>query len=410
MKRFFFLLLLIFGYSSALTLDETIKLAVERSIQLKISEEELKKVYQQIREVKSNLYPAISIKGTFQKFDPNYITGLSLENRYSASIGISQKLFDKTVFESLKVAKENIKLQNLIKQDTKLKIIDTAKRLYLNAVYYKEILEKKKVSLNYWKENYNFVKNQFKVGLTQRFNLYRVKAQYELSKADYQKALSDYKKSLIQLKRFLFLEKIVEPEENIKIYTTDLPKISQLKNNTQLKIIKENIKIKEREKCFYASANYPTLNLNLSYETYRTRDFPSLKETWRKGYVLSLSANWVLFDGFKKDSKVIQKEIEKIKEKLSYKDQLNNLKQQYETTIEDIKSLLKQLKAIEENIKASKEALNYATQRYKHGLTNIIEVLDAEKNFNESQIKYINTIYQIDLRIFDLQLLTGKMR
>ncbi len=410
MKKIVFSLLLIFSFSQGLTLNQVIDIAIKNSLKIKISEEDLKKVYQQIREVKSNVYPKISINARYQKFDPNYITGLSLEDRYNASISLNQKLFDKTVFESLKVAKENIKLQKAIKQDTILKVVDTAKRLYVSVLYYKSVMEKKKESLKYWQKNYDFVESQFQVGLTPKYNLSRTKAQLELAKADFEKSKADYKKALIQLKRFLLLNKIDEPEEDFKIFEIKIPQENLLKNNTQLKIVEENIRIKEREKDFYSSSIWPTLNLQLSYETYRTRDFPSLQPTWRKGYVLTLSANWVLFDGFNRDSKVMQKEIEKIKEKLSYKDTLNNLKQKYETALVDLKSLITQEKAYEENIKASKEALEYATERYKHGVTNIIEVLDAERNYLNTQIQYLGIIYQINLKIFDLQLLTGILK
>lgn len=407
MRKLIILVLFISTTSFAITLNQVIEIAKKNSLQIKMNEADLMKVYQKIKEVKSNLYPTIQITGTFQKYDPNYITGLSLKNRYSASIGISQKLFDKTVFESLKVAKENIKLQNLIKKDTQVKIIDTAKKLYIKALYYKAVLKKKEDSLKYWEENYKFIKNQFKVGLTNKYNLYRVKAQYQLAKADVEKAKADYTKALIELKRFLFLDKIVYPEGNLKIISYEIPSKDNLKNNTQLKIITENIKIKEREKNFYASSNFPTVNLNLKYETYKTKEFPSLKETWKKGYVLTVSANWTIFDGFKQKSQVLQKESEKIKEKLNYKNTLNDLKKQYETTLEDIKSLTTQAHAYEENIKASEEALKLATERYKYKLTNIVDVLEAEKNYNDVFLQYLNIIYQIDLKIFDLQLLVG---
>jgi outer membrane protein TolC len=410
MKKVFLFLLLITGFSKAITLNEVIDIAVKNSLQIKMTETDLKKVYEQIREVKSNIYPQISVNAAYQRFDKNYITGLSLQNRYNASINLNQKLFDKTVFESLKVAKENINLQKAIKEDTLLKVVDTAKRLYLSAVYYKAVMEKKEKSLKYWQENYEFVKSQFEAGLTQKYNLSRTKAQLELAKADYQQSVADYQKALIQLKRYLFLDKITEPEDSLLIYDTDIPQENLLKNNTQLKIIEENIKVKEKEKDFYAASIYPTLNLQLSYETYKTRDFPSLQPAWRKGYIITLSANWILFDGFNRDSKVMQTRLDEIKQKLSYKDTLNNLKQQYESDITDLKSLIFQSKAYEENIKASKEALDYATERYRHGLTNIIEVLDAEKNYLDTQIQYLSIIYQINLKIFDLQFLTGRIK
>ncbi len=407
MKIVFGLIFLAFTFANAITLDEVIQIAKERSLKIKITEKDLEKVYQTIREVKSNIYPHLTLEASYQKVDPNYITGLSLKNRYRASIKIKQKIFDKAVFESLKVARENIKLQQAIKEDTVVKVIDTAKRLYIASLYYKYIMQERKRSLEYWRKYFYFVENQFKIGLTNKYNYYRTKSQLKLAQAQYKKALYDYKKSLIQMKRFLFLKKIEEPEGKLKILSLDIPDENSLINNTELNVIAQTIKVKNREKFFYKASNWPKLNLNLSYETYNTRDFPSLKETWRKGYVITVSLNWNIFDGFKTQSKVMQSDLEKVKEELKYKDKLNQLREKYETDIEDLKALINQEEAYKDSVKSAQEALNLATEQYKYGLSSIIDVLDAEKNYRNNKINYATIIYQINLKIFDLQLLSG---
>jgi len=203
MIRVIFILLIFISTSSSMTLNELIKLAEERATSIKLSELDLRKVEYQIKEVKSNLFPKLVLNGSYSRIDRNLNTGFTLENQYRASLSVIQKVFDKTIFESLKYAEQSIKLQEAIKKDIEVKIKDTVKRLYYTVLLRREILKRKEKTLNFWKENLAFTEEKFKLGLTNKFNLLRAKAQYSLALSEYKKALSDYKKSLIDIKKFL---------------------------------------------------------------------------------------------------------------------------------------------------------------------------------------------------------------
>ncbi len=408
MIRIIMLVLFITGISYAITLEEVIKLAEQKAIQIKLSELDLKKVQAQIKEVKSNLYPKLILTGNYSRIDRNLNTGFTLENQYRASIMIVQKIFDKTVFESLKYAKQSINLQKALQKEVKIKVIDTAKRLYYTVLLKKHIVSLKKQTLDYWEKNLEFTQEKFNVGLTNRFNLLRAKAQYNLAVSDYKQAVSDYKKSLIDLKRFLYLEQITSPQEELKKIPLENIKFSQVeKNNPQLNVYREKIKIAKKQIDVVKATNYPTLELQADYRTFNTIRFPELQEFWLKGYTISVNLNFVIYDGEQKKSKIIQSRIDKLKEELSLQDILENLKGQYEKILEDIKTTQARLKALKINLEASKEALNLSTERYKYGLTDIIEVLNTQKAYDEAYIQYILSLYNYNMKVLDLYLLAG---
>ena len=399
---------LLFSFSYSITLQEVIKLAEERATQIKLSQLDLQKVQAQIKEVKSNLYPKIVLNGNYSRIDKNLNTGFTLENQYRASISVIQKVFDKTVFESLKYAKQSIKLQKAIKNQIKTKVIDTAQRLYFAVLLRKSILGLKKETLNYWKKNLEYTQEKFNVGLTNKFNLLRTKAQYNLALSDYRQALSDYKKALIDLKRFLFLQEITPPQEDLKKLSfkkIDFSKIE--KKNPELLVYKEKINVAQKQIDVAKATNYPTLELQAEYRTFNTIRFPELKEFWLKGYTISLNFNFVIYDGMQKKSKIIQSKIDKLKEELNLKDKVEKLKGEYEKILEDINTLETKLEALKINLEASKEALNLSTERYKYGLTDIIEVLDSQRAYDEAYIQYLLNLYNYDMKVFDLHLLTG---
>ncbi|NPA51412.1 MAG: TolC family protein [Aquificae bacterium] len=408
MIKIFVTLLLIYTASYSITLEEIVNLAKQRAVQIKISELDLKKVQAQIKEVKSNLYPKIILTGNYSYIDKNLNTGFTLQNQYRASIMLVQKIFDKTIFESLKYAKQSISLQKAIKKEITTQIIDTAQKLYYAVLLKKQIVKIKKETLSYWEKNLKLTEEKFKLGLTNKFNFLRAKAQYNLALSDYQEASVEYKKSLIDLKRFLFLEEITPPEEDLKklpFKKIDFSKIE--KNNPQLNLYKEKIKTAEKQINIVKATNYPTLELQADYRTFNTIRFPELKEFWLKGYTISVNLNFVMYDGEQKKSKIIQTKIDKQKEELNLKDKKEQIKGQYEKIIEEIKAIETKLKALQLNLQALKEALKLSTERYRYGLTDIIEVLNTQKNYDEAYLNYILTIYNYNIKILDLYLLAG---
>ena len=400
--------LLLFSFSFAITRNQVIKLAEERASKIKLSKKDLQFVEAQIKEVMSNVYPHLEINGIYSRYDPNYITGFSLKNQYKASISLKQTIFDKSVFESIKIAKLNRKLQKLILKQVKNEVVYTALTLYEDILYKKEILKIKQETLNYWKKQLEFTKESYKQGLINKFEYLRTKAQYENAKSEVELAKINYEKSLINLEKFLLLDKKLDTTEKFSIFKEDIPPENSLKNNPNLKVILENAKIKQKEASFYTASLYPKLKFKASYEFYNTRDFPSLDETIRKGYVLSLSLNWQFFDGLNSKSKAMQSKISSAKEKIKYEEKLKNLEKDYKTAILDIKASKIQLKSVDENIKALQEALRLATQRYKYKVGSIIEVLEAQKNLEEAYINKLNIIYKHNIAVLTVKKLIGE--
>jgi len=177
------------------------------------------------------------------------------------------------------------------------------------------------------------------------------------------------------------------------------------KSNTELGIYREKIKLAEKQINVVKATNYPIVELQAEYRTFNAIKFPELKETWRKGYTISLNLNFTIYDGNQKKSKVMQSKIEKIKESLSYKDKLKEIESRYEKILEEIESLKERIKALRYNLNSAREALNLSSERYRYGLTGIIEVLDSQRNYEEAEIQYILAIYDYNMRVLDLFLL-----
>ncbi|HIE59614.1 MAG TPA: TolC family protein [Hydrogenothermaceae bacterium] len=196
-------LLFIFSLSLAITREDIIKLAEEKTSQIKLSKKDLEFIEAQIKEVMSNIYPHLEINGIYTRYDSNYITGFSLENQYKASVSLKQAIFDKSVFESIKIAKLNRELQKLILKQVKNEIIYTALTLYEDILYKKNLLQIKQKTLKYWQKQLELIEENYKQGFINKFEYLRTKAQYENAIAEVELAKINYQKALVNLKKFL---------------------------------------------------------------------------------------------------------------------------------------------------------------------------------------------------------------
>ena len=405
-KTIFGLIAILFINAYSITLEETLNIAEKNATKIKLSDKDIEKVEAQIKEAKSNILPQVSITGSYTRWDPSYITGSTPKNQFSAKVGLTQKIFDYQVFNLIKVAQANLELQKVIKEDIKQQVKDTARRLFLTSLTYKEIMKIKEENLKYWQENYKYVEAKYNAGLLAKYDFMRASSQLQSAIADYENAKANYEKSIENLKRFLMIENITPPEGNLEKLSYN--KEINIENNTALKVINQQIKVSQQQVEYQKSANYPSLSAFLNYQTNNQVKYPSTSEVWKEGYNLGLLLNWTLFDGFAKESRILQSKIDKTKNEIIYQDKIAELKASINKTLADIKALEQQLKANEENLKVAKEALKLSTERFKAGIANTLEVLDSENNYQSAVLTYLNTLYNYNLKIFDLMNLNGE--
>ncbi len=405
-KLILFSLFLSFSTTYSITLDEALSIAEKNATNIKLNAKDIEKAELQIKEAKSSILPQINLTGSYTRWDPNYISGFTPKNQYNAKIGLNQKIFDYQIFNLIKIAKENMELYKVIKEDIHQQIKDTTRRLFLVTLANKEILKLKEESLKYWQVNAKYIEEKYKAGLLAKYDYMRALSQLKSSEADYEIAKTNYEKSIEDLKRFLMVEDITPPEGRLDkfSFTEDV----NIENSTSLKVLKSQINLAKKQIEYQQSTNYPSLSAFINYQVNNQIKFPQNEEIWKKGYNLGISLNWQIFDGFAKDSRVLQSKIDKSKYEVSLQDKTMELKTTLNKTKADLKSLEIQLIADEENLKVAQEALRLSTERFKSNITNIVEVLDSQNNYLSAQLKYINTLYNYNQKVYDLMNLNGK--
>ncbi|HID65443.1 MAG TPA: TolC family protein [Aquificaceae bacterium] len=390
MKLFLLLLLVLVLPLFSLTLEEAIDIALKNTTDIRISELELKKLDYEVKKALSRILSSIKGSFSYSRLDDSLVFGFGIRDRQEYSITLSQTIFNKAIFESISLARKQKELQKLILEDVKREIIYRVKEMYYALLYKRLVKELKEDNLKYWEENLKIVEEKYKAGILPKVEYMRAKAQYEMAKAQLEETKADYEKSLEEFKAFLRIEGNVEPSGILNLkFPYKFPREEELmkallKNNSTLKVARARVEIAEKAYGLAKADYYPSVDAFLSYEGFTTRRTLFGGKEWVKGYVFGISVNYKFFDGFSREANIAQKKLEILKEKEKFKDTLFTLKKDLKNALITLRSLKARIRAVKTSLQAAKESLRLSTERYKEGVANQLEVLDARTNYNNT--------------------------
>ncbi|MFN3813613.1 MAG: TolC family protein [Aquificaceae bacterium] len=398
------MILLLFSFTlvKAITLEESINIALKNNTHIRLAELDLKRTEEEITKARSGILPNVTLSYSYTRFDRSLSFGFTPRNRHSYLFELRQNIFDKSVFDALKVASMSKELQRYILEDVKRDVENQTKQMFYALLYKKEVVNLAKENLSYWEENYRLVENQYKAGIKPKVELLRSKAQLESARAEYQQTLADYRGSLEDFKAYLRMDQDVEPEGSLRFEEkVDLSK--GIEGNSTILVAKKSLDVSERKIDVAKDAYFPTLSGFATYQGNTGRRSFTGGTEWISGYTFGFQLSYELFDGFYRKANVAQANIDYIKQKENLLDTEYRMWSQLRKTIEDITSLRAQIKATEESLKAAEEALKLATERYKYGVGTQLEVLDARNNYNQTLSHYhmLLYLYMSDLSYYD---------
>ena len=280
------------------------------------------------------------------------------------------------------------------------------KQLFYALLYKKEVVKIAQENLRYWEENLRLAQTKFEAGILPKVELMRAKAQLEKVKADFEKAMADYKKSLEDFKSFLKYEgEDIEPEGDLKAIEykqEDYEKL--LENNSTIKVAKKSLEVLEKAVEVQKSQYYPSLSAFATYQGNTARLGGSDKMV--EGYTFGVRLNYKIFDGFAREANVAQAKLDVLKQMENLKDVETSQRAELRKTLLDLGSLKAQLNALELSLESAKESLRLSTERYKFGVANQLEVLDAINNYNSLLESYYYTLYLYNTSLARLERLT----
>jgi outer membrane protein TolC len=408
--RVIILLLLVWGFAGAITLEQALELAKERANQIRLSELDIKKAEEEIKRARAGILPQISVSYNYTYFGQDLALGTIPNNRQSAVLQLNQTIFNKQVFELIKLANIQRELQSLIKEDVQRTVESQVKDLFYGLLYRKALIKLQEENLDYWEENYKRVSAKFSAGVVPKVELLRAQSQLEQARSQLEQARADYLKALENFKALLKLEGNVEPEGTLELKEFDLKEEELLQalkeKNSTLRVSKKAVELAQGTVELKRAQNLPTVNGFANYQLFTGKRSPVGDTELLKGYSFGVSINYLIFDGFSRKAEISETELDLLKQRENLLQLEYDLKARLRSTLLSINSLKTQIKAVQSSLEFAKEGLRLSTERYRLGVGSQLELLEARANYNNLLANYYLLLYQYNSSLASLERLT----
>jgi outer membrane protein len=404
------LLLLVLGFAGAITLEQALELAKDRANQIRLSELDIKKAEEEIKKARAGILPQVSVSYNYTYFGQDLALGTIPHNRQSAVLQLNQTIFNKQVFELIKLANIQRELQNLIKEDVQRTLESQVKDLFYGLLYRKELIKLQEENLDYWEENYRRVSAKFSAGVVPKVELLRAQSQLEQARSQLEQARADYLRALEDFKALLKLEGNVEPEGTLELKEFSLKEEELLQalkeKNSTLRVSKKAVELAQGTVELKRAQNLPTVNGFANYQLFTGKRSPIEDTEWLKGYSFGVSINYLIFDGFSRKAEISGAEIDLLKQRENLLQLEYDLRARLRGILLSINSLKTQIKAVQSSLEFAKEGLRLSTERYRLGVGSQLELLEARANYNNLLANYYLLLYQYNSSLAGLERLT----
>ncbi len=411
---------------SVLTVDEAIKIGLEKNYTVLIVKNE-----QEIAKLQNNfgnagMSPTVSVNANLNLANINsyqeFSTGIIQErngaqsNNTGASVNVGWVIFDGLkMFAVKKRLGLNEQLTAIeLKQQMENTVYEIVSAYY-SVVKTNELIKAAKQNLSIYEERKKLAKLKYEIGSDSKVDVL-------LSQSNENKA----KSAIVQLELQLLNAKtklnvlLNKPVDN-DFKTTDSiivnynPNIDELKkevskSNSSILMSKQSESIISQSIKEARSANLPFVQLNGAYNFTRSQSQAGFVFLNRQaGLNAGVTAGWLLFNGTKNSKLVKERNIIFLNQRymteqtqLQVDAQVYNSYKTYELnkTIVDLEK---------QNLIDSKEVLNVSIERYKVGKANLLETIETQKNLEDAQVRYIEALYAIKLAETDLLRVNGSL-
>lgn len=411
------------------TLDECIQQTLTNNLQVKNSQLDQQSINAQIKEAKSGFLPSVDLNGQYQYYItipsmmvPAEMFGgpqgqykaisFSSKQTTTASIQVSEVLFNQKIFIALKAAKTAKNMSELQMTKTKEDLIYNVSAVYYNIQVLNENLAMldsniismaKMLAINKTLEENNILsKSAYK----------RLQINFENLKNERQNLGLTGEKAANLLKFLMGLPMT----ENIKVSSFEEKDIqlntgvANVEKRTDIQLMNKQIEIAKLNKEVVIADFYPSLagfyNYGLTGYNNEFSLTKTINDRWINGSYVGLQLKVPIFSGFSRMQKVKQKEFGI----QIAKNNLELVKQSAQKEVSDAtNNYLSRINSFENtkrSLALAKELFQNSNTEYRNGIISISDLLLIQNDLTTARNNYSNAM--INLRLAEIELRKSK--
>jgi outer membrane protein len=405
-----------------LDLPGAINYAIAHNRSLQIAGYDEQSAQYKVDEANAGFLPKLSFKGSYSQFgnipvsmvqfDPSTAPfALQTQPDKVASLGLSlaQPIYTGgLIMNSYRLSRLGRDIAHDKVSSTREDLVRQVKEAFYGILLARELIDVTQESIDVAQAHLKVAQARYEVGLASRYDVLRGEVQV----ANLQPVLINMRNTLDTSREALGLllgldagqtvdangELTLEPF-NIALEDC-LDKA--LANRPELAMLRRNEEITERSIAIARASLYPKLYLAGGY-THQLNDYSlgvSLSPAeWSDIWSGTLSLSWDLFDGWAASSRIKQAEVSRDQARSSREQLEHAVRFEVENSWRTLKAAEESVKSQEKNVENAREGMRIAEARYREGLMQSVDVMDAELALNSAQTNYYQSIYSYQVAL-----------
>ena len=413
MKWFKIIGLLVFSctilQAETLSLNACIEQAFQNNPDLINSNYSLKNTKISVRQAWSSLYPGVSANASTSNSGP-LVSEYDSEWSWSMGGSVSQTFYRPGMYSNIDLAKKRVKSTEFSNQSLKDQIRTTVARYYYQILTSDTLIGVYKANIRLSEEQIRKMKQMVDLGMKRESDLLKS----EVQRGTFEAQLVNEEASLISSKRALNVLMGRDPDTpltliQIPVETVDIPDFEtarslMIEQNPSLRQLKSQIDIQKLSLRVAKEAYLPSVSGSYSY----SRSSGSFGGNVMESDQVSLHLSLELFSGFSRNLSIQSQKVGLDQARLDLE---ATLRDQDEALANQYQSLETQNKLItihKTNLESSRKDLEVVIQQYAEGFSSILDLMDAQVSFLQSQNSLLRDLYSRKMIESEIKRLIGR--
>ncbi len=394
-----------------LTLEESIQLALERNLEVRVAKEEIQFARQGKNRARTGFLPKLTAQYDYRRLSESSTTvgGVSTDfadqDQYSFTGTVAQPLF--TGFETLsnyQLAKLGLDVAQIQLQRTRLDLILAVKESYFEILRAEKISQVAEQSVRQLQEGVRVAQNFVQVGMRPKVDV--LDAETRLGEAELQLIVANNDTGVAKARFNTVLRQHIDtPVAVVDVLTTQSYERSYessqqiaLQHRPELLEANKNVAIAEKEVTLVKSDYYPDVTLSANY--YRRGDDPTVDGSDfvdRESWDIVAGATWTFFEWGRTRYATNQQRARLRQAKESQEQIKDGILLEVKIAFLSVQAAERGIQVAAKSVESAEENFRISQERYKEQVATATEILDAQTRLTQARTNYTNALVVFNL-------------
>lgn len=325
-------------------------------------------------------------------------------NYFDARASLSQSVFDFSNLEKFRAATENLKSAHYTYKDARELVVLAVGNAYLVAIATAARIETTEAQVTNAQALYNKAVDQQNAGLSPAIDTLRAQVELQTRQQELIAARNDFAKQKLSLARIIGLaagQEFVLTEKAPYEALTPLPLEVYLQrayeSRSDYRAAQAQVRAAEFSRRGASAGYYPSLGLDANYGDVGVTPAQS-NGTWQVAGGLNIP----IFTGGKVHSDVLEADSQLKQARSQLNDLRGRIDYEVRASLLDLSSAADQVEVARSSVDLAEQALTQSRDRFTAGVTDNLEVVQAQESVASAHENYIQSLYAHNLAKIEL--------